>query len=145
MNNKARGFSLIEVMIVVAIIGLLAGTLVPAYSNYVERSKIAEVLYMADAMRKGIAEAYMELGRMPSDINTMPVNMSASQSQYLSAINFSTTSTSATIICSLNDETMSASGDLALVGAITGNTFNWICNTPATTIENKYLPKNCHR
>ena len=58
MPNKAKGFTLIELMIVVAIIGVLAAVALPAYSDYTKRAKVSEVILAASACRTTISEVF---------------------------------------------------------------------------------------
>ena len=58
MKSIQKGFTLIELMIVVAIIGILAAIAIPAYQNYTVRSQVTEGLYLADGWKTGVAEYY---------------------------------------------------------------------------------------
>ncbi|MGD8978109.1 MAG: prepilin-type N-terminal cleavage/methylation domain-containing protein, partial [Gammaproteobacteria bacterium] len=67
--KKQQGFTLIELMIVVAIIGILAAIAIPAYQDYTVRSKVTEGLNMAAAAKTSVADAWNTLGEMPQDAN----------------------------------------------------------------------------
>lgn len=64
-SRRARGFTLIELMMVVAIIGLLATIAIPAYQDYVIRSKMSEVLVVADIGKRAVDEYYGRWGTFP--------------------------------------------------------------------------------
>lgn len=142
MNTSShQGFTLIELMIIVAIIGILSTIALPAYQAYTDRARISEVIVVASAAKTNITEYFMSAGHMPDSPDQADVNTSVSQSDYISAINFSTTTTTATITYTLAHTT--AVGDIALVGTADSNGMQWQCNTAATTVDDRYLPVTC--
>ncbi|WP_455223076.1 pilin [Kaarinaea lacus] len=143
MNTNQQGFTLIELMIVVAILGFLATIALPAYQSYTARTKISEVMLVADSAKSNISDFYMSAGRMPASTTQANINTNIAQSQYIAAIAFSTTAASATITYTLQN--LSAAGNIALVGTANANGIEWRCDTPSTTVENKYLPNNCRQ
>ena len=66
MKTNQQGFTLIELMIVVAIIGFLVTVALPAYQSYTVRTKISEVLLVADAAKSNVSDYYMSASRMPN-------------------------------------------------------------------------------
>ncbi|HLQ85717.1 MAG TPA: pilin [Salinisphaeraceae bacterium] len=61
--QQQQGFTLIELMIVVAIIGILAAIAIPQYQNYVARSQMSEAVTLASALKSDVTDAYMQLGK----------------------------------------------------------------------------------
>lgn len=68
-NNK--GFTLIELMVVVAIIGILASIALPAYQDYMSRSKVAEIFTLSKPLKQEIADYYAYHGKMPADNDSL--------------------------------------------------------------------------
>src|SRR6201986_3366543 len=69
MKTLQKGFTLIELMIVVAIIGILAAIAIPAYQDYTIRSQVTEGLNLASAVQTGVAESFANTGTFPADIS----------------------------------------------------------------------------
>ena len=68
MKKVQQGFTLIELMIVVAIIGILAAIAIPAYQDYTVRSKVTELINAAGVCKTSVAEYYQTKGAMPADV-----------------------------------------------------------------------------
>jgi type IV pilus assembly protein PilA len=67
MKNMQQGFTLIELMIVVAIIGILAAIAIPAYQDYTIRAQVSEGMSLASGARTAVSEAYQSTGNWPAD------------------------------------------------------------------------------
>jgi type IV pilus assembly protein PilA len=86
MKNLQKGFTLIELMIVVAIIGILAAVALPAYQDYTVRAKMSEIILAASACRTSITEVYQSGGTPPGANNWGCENTAGGSSKYVSTI-----------------------------------------------------------
>lgn len=144
MNTVQKGFTLIELMIVVAIIGILAAIAIPAYQDYITRSKVSELVLAADACKTSVAEFYQTRASLPTDAATAGCNTNSSQ--YQTGLTVSATPSAGSITVTPNTTTLGSSvtGTFILVptpGATTDLPLSWSCSP--STIPKKYLPANC--
>ena len=159
MQMAQKGFTLIELMIVVAIIGILAAVALPAYQDYTKRAKMSEVILASSACRTSITEVYQTLnaGSLPA-ADAWGCESSAPSTKYVAKV---ATDVNGGIIV-----TTRGFGDTAIDGllvslvptgankaAITASVplAEWVCGnrtvlnsgTAVTTVPAKFLPGSC--
>ncbi|HEZ8669086.1 TPA: pilin, partial [Neisseria gonorrhoeae] len=78
MNTLQKGFTLIELMIVIAIVGILAAVALPAYQDYTARAQVSEAILLAEGQKSAVTEYYLNHGEWPKD-NTSAGVASASK------------------------------------------------------------------
>jgi type IV pilus assembly protein PilA len=144
MKRIQQGFTLIELMIVVAIIGILAAVALPAYRDYSVRAKVSELVLAASSAKTSVAEFVNTYGVMP---DTASVAIESQTSKYVASTGYTGSSASAGFIevVATGAEPAISGAMLRLQGVATGGQVIWTCNTTgtATPILPKYLPSSC--
>ncbi|HSN40826.1 MAG TPA: prepilin-type N-terminal cleavage/methylation domain-containing protein, partial [Burkholderiales bacterium] len=87
MKMTQKGFTLIELMIVVAIIAILAAIAIPQYQDYTKRAKVSEGLVLADAAKLAVSETYQAKGEWPK--NTTEAGYQTAHSTYVDSVDIS--------------------------------------------------------
>ncbi|HFA8078884.1 TPA: pilin, partial [Neisseria gonorrhoeae] len=77
MNTLQKGFTLIELMIVIAIVGILAAVALPAYQDYTARAQVSEAILLAEGQKSAVTEYYLNHGKWPEDNDKAGVASSA--------------------------------------------------------------------
>lgn len=141
MGTRPRGFTLIELMIVVAIIGILAAIAIPAYRTYVIRSQVAEGLSLSDGYKTVLWDYYSQHGNFPSSNQSAQAPSPGSiQGTYVKSLDISKGLIRITFGNQANAEI--AGRTLELSGASTGgSTLTWTCKHG--TVGVAYVPSSC--
>jgi type IV pilus assembly protein PilA len=153
MRTLQKGFTLIELMIVVAIIGILAAVALPAYQDYTVRAKMSELILAMSACRTSITEVYQSGGTPPA-ANGWGCEVSAGQgTKYVQAIE---TSVNGAVTATVQSISASVNGSLVTLiplksaGTASNSStdmgvglFGWTCGGTGTSVPPKYLPGSC--
>jgi type IV pilus assembly protein PilA len=156
MKVMQKGFTLIELMIVVAIIGILAAIAIPAYQDYTVRSQVTEGMNLASPVETGIAEYFANTGSFPTAMSSVGISSTPS-GKYVAGV----TITTGAIIVTYGNQANSnvATKTLGLTPYTDANNdIIWVCGnhtqpssatigtgvtTGATNVADKYLPQTC--
>jgi type IV pilus assembly protein PilA len=149
MKKLQQGFTLIELMIVVAIIGILAAIAIPAYQDYTQRAQMGEAFTIASAAKTAIEEYAQTNGEYPPDdtvIGDLSLEIASPAGQYVDTVDVNagdgviTVTMKATGVgADIASATVTMTPPATLAG-LAGQAFTWTCVSSAA---NKYLPKNC--
>ncbi len=153
-RSMQKGFTLIELMIVVAIIGILAAVALPAYQDYTVRAKVSEVILAGSSAKTSVAEAAQVNSAMPS---TASVTVDSQVSRYVTGVAYANLTTQTGVVVAVANG--SAQGEPKLLGAgvAFAGTFTpngqvtWVCRAAVAadsasitaTMQSKYLPASC--
>ncbi len=151
-----KGFTLIELMIVVAIIGILAAIAIPAYQDYTIRSQVTEGLNLASDLKAGVAEWYAQQGEYPATLDQLGISggATAKSGKYVASIDV--VDGVITIVYGNQANSNLLDQTLSLSPGVNGNgDVIWVCGdaeTPSgasvagvgsTSVKDKYLPASC--
>ena len=152
MQQREQGFTLIELMIVVAIIGILAALAIPAYQDYTIRAQVSEGLSLAGGAKASMSEYYQDKGSWPSSnaLAGLPV-ANQIKGKYVSDVTVSTSGTGATAKGTItvkygggSTNTKIGNAELVLEGTDEQGSISWVCRGGTGLSNNqKWLPTAC--
>ena len=157
MKQMQKGFTLIELMIVVAIIGILAAVAIPAYQDYIARAQVTEAINLLGGAKTPVAEFYADSGAFPVTAASFNALVSARSGKYVSSVQpvasissgFAAVATFKTSGVSSGLITSGGAGKTLILATLDGVV--WGCTdaavalstTTAPTLDAKYRPAAC--
>ncbi|HGM0436111.1 TPA: pilin, partial [Neisseria gonorrhoeae] len=161
MNTLQKGFTLIELMIVIAIVGILAAVALPAYQDYTARAQVSEAILLAEGQKSAVTEYYLNHGEWPENNTSAGVASSSSiKGKYVKSVTVAKGVVTATMNSSnVNKEIQGKK--LSLWGRRENGSVKWFCGQPVkrddtaakddvkdandagTKIDTKHLPSTC--
>ncbi|HGG7839404.1 TPA: pilin [Neisseria meningitidis] len=161
MNTLQKGFTLIELMIVIAIVGILAAVALPAYQDYTARAQVSEAILLAEGQKSAVTEYYLNHGIWPANNSSAGVATSANiKGKYVKSVEVKNGVVTATMLSSgVNKEIQGKK--LSLWAKRQDGSVKWFCGQPVTRdnasaanddvtaaangkkIDTKHLPSTC--
>ncbi|EMS6757981.1 pilin [Neisseria gonorrhoeae] len=152
MNTLQKGFTLIELMIVIAIVGILAAVALPAYQDYTARAQVSEAILLAEGQKSAVTEYYLNHGEWPKDNASAGVASSSDiKGKYVQKVEVNNGVVTAQMNPSgVNKEIQGKK--LSLWGRREDGSVKWFCGQPVKRtanddatgkIETKHLPSTC--
>ena len=144
MKNMQKGFTLIELMIVVAIIAILAAIAIPAYQDYTIRSQVSEGMSLSDGAKTAVAEYYSNKGTWPA--TNAPAGLATStdiKGSYVSSVAIANGKITATYSSTSPQKASTKINNKTLILSPIANNGSvaWTCDTG--NVDKKYLPSSC--
>ena len=144
--KKQQGFTLIELMIVVAIIGILAAIAIPAYQDYTIRAQVSEGLNLSGGAKAAVTEYSQDRGTFPTTNAQAGLSAAADiEGKYVTSVTVGTSGVVSVLFggTASDAHTLISGKTLEMTPANNTGSVSWSCATKGTEIANKHLPAAC--
>ncbi|HGL9563560.1 TPA: pilin, partial [Neisseria gonorrhoeae] len=135
MNTLQKGFTLIELMIVIAIVGILAAVALPAYQDYTARAQVSEAILLAEGQKSAVTEYYLNNGKWPEDNGNAGVASSSSiKGKYVESV----TVTNGVVTAKMKSDGVNKEiqgKKLSLWAKRENGSVKWFCGQPVTRTD----------
>jgi type IV pilus assembly protein PilA len=142
MSQHQRGFTLIELMIVLAIIGILAAIAIPAYRDYVAKAQASEGLTLLMGKKTPLSEFYADVGRWPADISS--VADQGSEGEYIATLTITQgagLNTPIEVTARFRNQNVSSVLKNLTITMTSSNGSHWACSS--SDLDQRFLPSAC--
>ncbi len=141
--KKQQGFTLIELMIVVAIIGILAAIAIPAYQDYTIRAQVSEGLNLAGGAKAAVTEYSQDRGAFPGGNTEAGLSDATDiKGKYVASVTVGGSGV-VTVLFGSGAHALIDGSDILMTPTNNTGSVSWECTTGGNTIENKHLPAAC--
>lgn len=145
-NTVQKGFTLIELMITVAIIGILAAVALPAYQDYTIRAQVSEAFSISGGVQTAVAEFYAQRGTWPADTSA-DLGITGASGTYVSSVTLANDdATGVDVVATFGNNSNSkiSGGTVTLRAGDAGDgNVTWACSYDGTLVVKKYVPSSC--
>ena len=141
MNKLQRGFTLIELMIVVAIIGILAAVAIPAYQDYIARSQVSEAVSLGAGGKTPLAEYFNDKGNWPVFATDVMGNTNGKYVSWITLLGATGTTGTITIESRMKDTTINSAITSLTLDLTSPDAKQWSCT--GGTLGLKHRPASC--
>ena len=134
--RRAGGFTIIELMIVMTVVGILSAVAIPVYQGYVTRAKVAEALHLVQPFRTAVEDRFVQSGQLPADNASLGASAPAEErGRYVRSVRVA----DGAIVLTFGDPAL-LDRTVTYTPAVNGAALEWRCTS---TLPDHLVPKAC--